>query len=55
MDKFCSLGDMLGVGGGAGTAVESVVQVGWSKFKWLVPFFAGRDMSLTVRGRSREL
>ena len=35
VDKFCYLGDMLGCGGGAGTAVRSRVRCAWGKFREL--------------------
>jgi len=50
VDEFCCLGDMLGVGGGAGAAVEARIRVGWSGFGQLVPLLAGGDVSLVVRG-----
>jgi len=40
VDGFCSLGDMLGVDRDAGVAVEAGVQVGWNKFRQLVPLLA---------------
>ena len=51
MDGFCCLGDMLGVGGDAGVAVEARVRVGWSAFRWLVLLLAKGDMSLILEGR----
>ena len=51
VDKFCYLGDMLGVDGDADAAVEIRVRVGWKGFGQLVPLLAGGDVSLTVRGR----
>jgi len=32
VDRFCYFGDMLGVDRGAGVAVRTRVQVGWSGF-----------------------
>jgi len=37
VDKFCYLGDMLSVDGDADAAGESRVQIGWNKFRQLVP------------------
>ena len=51
MDKFCCLGDMLGVNGDADVAVGTGVRVGWGGFGQLVLLLINRDMSLTVRGR----
>jgi len=44
------LGDKLGVEGDADAAVEAGVRVGWSGFRQLVPLFANKDISLSVRG-----
>ena len=51
VDKFCYLGDMLSVDGDADAAVETRIQIGWNKFKQLVPLLTNKDISLTVRGR----
>jgi len=37
VDKFCYLGDMLSVDGDADAAVEARIQIGWNKFRQLVP------------------
>jgi len=37
MEKFCYLGDMLSVDGNAYAAVEARIQIGWNKFRQLVP------------------
>jgi len=50
VDKFCCLGDMLGVDGDAGAAVEARVGVGWSGFRRLVPLLASGGVSLIVGG-----
>ena len=50
VDGFCCLGDMLGVDGGAGAAVEAGVGVGWNGFGRLVPLLANKDVSLVVGG-----
>ena len=51
VDKFCYLGDMLSVDGGADAAVEARIQIGWYKFRQLVPLLTNRDISLIRRGR----
>jgi len=37
VDKFCYLGDMLSVDGDPDAAVENRIQIGWNKFRQLVP------------------
>ena len=37
VDQFCYLGDMLSVDGDADAAVENRIQIGWNKFRQLVP------------------
>jgi len=32
-------------------AVETRIQIGWNKFRQLVPLFTNKDISLIVRGR----
>jgi len=49
VDKFCYLGDMLSVDGDADAAVETRIQIGWNKFRQLVPLLTNKDISLTVR------
>ena len=51
VDKFCYLGDMLSVDGDADAAVETRIQIGWNKFRQLVPLLTNRDISLIRRGR----
>jgi len=51
VDKFCYLGDMLGVDGDADAAVEARIRIGWHKFRQLVPLLTNRDISLIRRGR----
>jgi len=51
VDKFCYLGDMLTVDGDADAPVETRIQIGWNKFRRLVPLFTNKDISLIVRGR----
>ena len=38
VDKFCYLG----------AAVETRIQIGWNKFRQLVPLLTNKDISLTV-------
>jgi len=51
VDKFCYLGDMLSVDGDADAAVEVRIQIGWNKFRQLVPLLTNKDVSLIMRGR----
>jgi len=51
VDKFRYLGDMLSVDGDADAAVETRIQIGWNKFRQLVPLLTNKDILLTVRGR----
>ena len=51
VDKFCYLGDMLSVDGDAEAAVEARIQIGWNKFRQLVPLLTNRDIPLIRRGR----
>jgi len=54
VDKFCYLGDvcdMLSVDGDANAAVEDRIQIGWNKFRQLVPLLTNKNISLIVRGR----
>jgi len=48
---WCYLGDMLSVKGDADAAVEDRIQIGWNKFRQLVPLLTNRDISLIRRGR----
>ena len=43
MNKFCYLDDMLSVDGDDDAAVEARIQIGWNKFRQLVPLFTNRD------------
>jgi len=45
VDKFCYLGDMLSVDGAADAAVEARIQIGWNKFRQLVPLLSNKDVS----------
>jgi len=51
VDKFCYLGDMVSVDGDADAAVEARIQIGWNKFRQLVPLLTNKDLSLIMRGR----
>jgi len=51
VDMFCYLGDMLSVDGDVDAAVEARIQIGWNKFRQLVPLLTNRDISLIWRGR----
>jgi len=50
-DKFCYQSDMLSVDGDADAAVEARIQIGWNKFRQLVPLLTNRDISLIRRKR----
>ena len=43
VDKFCYLGHMLSVDGDADAAVETRIQIGWNKFRQLVPLLTTKD------------
>jgi len=51
VDKFRYLGDVMSVVGDADAAVETRIQIGWNKFRQLVPVLTKKDISLigTVR------
>jgi len=51
VDKFYYLSDMLSVDGDADAAVEARIQIGWNKFRQLVPLLTNKDVSLNMRGR----
>jgi len=42
---------LLSVDGDADAAVETRIQIGWNKFRNLLPLLTNKDISLTVRGR----
>ena len=44
------IGDMLSVDGDADAAVEARIQIGWNKFRQLVPLLTNKDVSLIMRG-----
>jgi len=48
VDKFCYLGDMLSVDGDADAAVEARIQIGWNKFRQLVPLLTSRDIHCII-------
>jgi len=39
------------VDGDADAAVEARIQIGWNKFRQLVPLLTNKDVSLIMRGR----
>ena len=51
VDKFCYLGDTLSVNGDADASVEARIQIGWNKFKLMVPLLTNRDISLITTWR----
>jgi len=51
VEMCCYLGDMLSVDGDADAVVEARIQIGWNKFRQLVPLLTNKDISLIVRGR----
>jgi len=51
VDMFYYLCDMLSVDGDAHAAVETRIQIGWNKFRQLVPLLSNKDISLIARGR----
>jgi len=55
VDKFCYLGDMLSVDGGADAAVEARISIGWNKFRQLVPLLTNKDVSLSLFDCERKV
>jgi len=51
VDNFFYLGDILSVDGDADAAMETRIQIGWNKFRQLIPLLTNKDVSLIVRGR----
>ena len=51
MNKFCYLGDMLGIGGGAEEASRNRVKCAWGKFLDLAPILTTKGASLKLKGR----
>jgi len=51
VDKLCYLGDMLSVDGDADADVEARIQIGWNKFRQLVPLLTNKDVSLIMTKR----
>jgi len=43
-DTFCYLGDMLSGDGNADAAVETRIQIGWNKFRQLVPLLTNKEI-----------
>src|SRR3981081_2243965 len=50
VSKFCYLGDMLGIGGGAEEASRTKVKGAWGKFLDLAPIFATKGAPLKLKG-----
>jgi len=50
LDKFCYLDDILSVDGDADTAMDTRVQIGWNKFRLLVPLLSNEDVSVIMSG-----
>ena len=42
---------MLSVDRDADAAVETIIRIGWNKFRQLVPLLTNKDLSLIVRAR----
>jgi len=51
VDKFRYLGDMLSVDGDADTTVDTRIQIGWNKFRTVLPLLTNKDIPVTVRER----
>ena len=51
VDKFSYLGDMLSVDRDSDAAVEARIQIGWNRFRQLVPLLTNEDISLIMRSR----
>ena len=49
--SFCYLGDMLSAGGGCELAAINRVNVGWGKFRGLLPILSSRHLPPKTRGR----
>jgi len=45
VDTFCYLGDMLSVDGDAAAAMDNIIQIGWNKFRQLVPLLINKNIS----------
>ena len=50
VNKFCYLGDMLSVGGGADAAVVTRISSGWKKFRELQPILTAKYVSCKTKG-----
>ena len=46
---------LLSVDGDAHAAVENRIQIGWNKFRQLVPLLTNKDITFKVRGRLCEV
>lgn len=51
VDKFCYLGDMIGVGGGADEASRARIRCAWAKFNELAPILTSKGASLRMKGK----
>ena len=51
VDKFCYLGDMIGIGGGAEEASWARVRCVWVKFRELAPVLTSLGASMKVKGK----
>ena len=51
VDKFCYLGDMLSVGGGADAAVVTRIGCAWKKFRELKPILTSKYVSCKTKGK----
>jgi len=49
VDKFCCLGDMLGVDGDADAAVENRIRIGWNKFNQFVPLLTNKEQETQLK------
>ena len=54
VDKFCYLGDMLSVGGGADAAVVTRIGSAWKKFRELKPILTSKYVSCKTKGKIYE-
>jgi hypothetical protein len=50
VDKFCYLGDMMSVGGGADAAVVTRISSGWKNFRELQPILTAKYVSCKTKG-----
>jgi len=55
VDKFCYLGDVFSIDIDANAAVETRIQIGWNKFRQLVPVLTNKNISLIEREIVQQL